>query len=39
MWADEKKELRDKLIESGKTAVIYLAVWVGLMIPVMKMFL
>lgn len=39
MWREEKQELREKLIESTKTALVYLAVWSGLMIPVVKMFL
>ena len=39
MWREEKQELREKLIESTKTALVYLAVWSGLMIPVIKMFL
>lgn len=39
MWNEEKRELREKLIGSTKTALIYLAVWSGLMIPVIKMFL
>ena len=39
MWNEEKRELRENLIQNGKTALVYLAVWSGLMIPVIKMFL
>ena len=36
MWSDEKAELKQSIKQSLVWAVWYVAVWAGLMIPVVK---
>lgn len=36
MWSDEKAELKQSIKQSLVWAVWYVAVWMGLMIPVAK---
>ena len=39
MWSDERMELRQNIITALKTGGCYVAVWLLLMLPIVKMFL